>query len=103
MKKVILICHGGQSTSIMARSVRDLSDGEVDIQAFSINQYQNHLDNVKVVLVAPQIKFLIPDIRKNVSEDISVIPIEPRVYGLMDSEAILKVINEAYGVQEIVC
>ncbi len=97
MKKVMLVCNGGMSTSIMAKQIRDASKGEFEVVAFSEGTYRDHLtEDIHVILVAPQIRFLVKDISKIAGEHRTVQAIDLRTYGLMDGKKVLELIRKIY-------
>lgn len=101
MEKVMLVCNGGMSTSIMAKQIRDASDGTFDVVAFPESTYSENLtEDIRVILVAPQIRFLTGEIEKVVGEKRTVRSIDLRTYGLMDGKKVLKMILDIYKEKE---
>jgi PTS system cellobiose-specific IIB component len=47
------------------------------------------------VLVGPQIRYLIPQIKQNVS--VPVESIKPQIYGRMDAKAVLEMVEKLLG------
>ena len=58
MKKVVLVCNGGLSTSIMAKKLNDMGGNDYDVYAYGEQEYEEHLDGVDCVLIGPQIRYL---------------------------------------------
>ncbi|HAF61558.1 MAG TPA: PTS sugar transporter subunit IIB [Anaerolineaceae bacterium] len=61
MKKIILLCALGMSTSItVAKIRRAFAEEELDIElsAYSENQLVDYIDDADLVLLAPQIAYL---------------------------------------------
>ena len=83
MKKVVLVCNGGLSTSIMAKKLNDMGG----------NDYEEHLDGVDCVLIGPQIRYLLPGIQAKVGNDVPVEVIEPRTYGTMNVAKVVEQLN----------
>lgn len=97
MEKVMLVCNGGMSTSIMAKQIRDASEGRYDVVAYPETVYPAHLtDDIKVILIAPQIRFMLEDIRKVAGPDRVVDTIDTQTYGLMNGKKVLKMIDRIY-------
>lgn len=51
-----------------------------------------HIEGASVILVGPQLRFRIPDFKKET--DIPIVGISPQRYGLMDGKGVLKDIQE---------
>lgn len=97
MKKIMLVCNGGMSTSILARQIRDASNGEFEVDAYPEATYSEHLtDDIHVILVGPQIRYLVPDIQKVAGSARTVQTIDLRTYGLMDGKKVIKQIQDIY-------
>ncbi|WP_144743235.1 PTS sugar transporter subunit IIB [Enorma burkinafasonensis] len=97
MEKIMLVCNGGMSTSIMARQIREASEGRYEVKAYSESVYANNLeDDIKVILIAPQIRFLVDDIQKIAGPNRVVQAIDMQTYGLMDGKKVTKLIDKIY-------
>lgn len=97
MENIMLVCNGGMSTSIMARQIREASKGRYEVKAYSESVYANNLeDDIKVILIAPQIRFLVDDIQKIAGPDRVVRAIDMQTYGLMDGKKVTKLIDKIY-------
>lgn len=97
METIMLVCNGGMSTSIMAKQVRDASEGRYDVVAYPESVYPAHLtDDIKVILVAPQIRFMVDDIQRAVGSNRVVKSIDMQTYGLMNGGKVLKMIDRIY-------
>lgn len=97
MEKVMLVCNGGMSTSIMARQIREASEGRYEVKAYSESVYAANLeDDIKVILIAPQIRFLADDIQKIAGPHRVVKAIDMQTYGLMDGKKVTKLIDKIY-------
>lgn len=97
MENIMLVCNGGMSTSIMARSIREMSEGRYEVKAYSESVYANNLtDDIKVILIAPQIRFMIDDIQRVAGPDRVVKAIDMQTYGLMDGKKVTKMIDKIY-------
>ncbi len=92
MKKIILVCNGGMSTSMLAKRMNDEGGGKYEVSAYGEQEYTEHLDGAACVLVGPQIRYLIPQIKQNVS--VPVESIKPQIYGRM---AVLEMVEKLLG------
>lgn len=93
MKKVVLVCNGGMSTSIMANRINEAGKGEYTVEAYGEQEYIDHIKDADCVLLGPQIRYLITDIKKVVGDNVPVEAIEPRIYGTMNAEKVIEQIN----------
>ncbi|MBO0430123.1 PTS sugar transporter subunit IIB [Vagococcus fluvialis] len=95
MKKVMLICNAGMSTGILAKKIEAASNGTLDVKAYSEAEYEDYLEGIDLVLIGPQIVFLMDNIKKNVS--VPVDSIAPVKYGLMDGQGVYQDIIKLLG------
>lgn len=77
MTKIILVCNGGMSTAMMAKKINDIGEGEYFAEAFGDGEFMEHLEGCDIVLVGPQIRHQIPQIKTYVTEEIPVESITP--------------------------
>jgi PTS system cellobiose-specific IIB component len=94
MKKIILVCNGGMSTSILANSMNKISNGEYTVEAYGEQEYPEHLEDAVCVLVAPQIHYLLPEIKKSIGKDIPIDSIDPRTYGTMNAQKVYEQVKK---------
>ncbi len=92
MKKIILVCNAGMSTSMLAKRMRDAATEELEITAYSEMEFMQHIEGASVILVGPQIRFRIPDFQEQT--DIPVVGINPQKYGMLDGKGVLKDIQK---------
>ncbi len=128
MKKVIIACAGGMSSSLLVMNMVKVSqnagmkaamdvvrgmptfdrfDEDLDIAfivtgtyAFSKIAFEKYTDTIDFIMIAPQVRYLINDIKKMLLDldlDIPVAQIQPIDYGRQNGQAVLDVILEAIG------
>lgn len=95
MKKVMLVCNAGMSTGILAQKIQAASENTLSVSAYSESEYKDHLDGVDLVLIGPQIRFLMPQIEKVVSCPVQ--SINPVKYGMMDGQGVYDDIKTLIG------
>lgn len=78
------------STAMMAKKMNDQSDGEFYVIARGDGEYADSLENVDLILVGPQVRHMIPSIKKEINQDIPISSINPRYYGTMNAKAVLE-------------
>lgn len=92
MKNIMLVCNAGMSTGILAKKIEAASDNKVKVNAYSEAEYTDHLADVDLVLIGPQIRFLLPQIEAAV--DVPVQAISPVKYGIMDGKGVYEDIKK---------
>ena len=87
MKKIVLLCAGGMSTSILVNKMKAHAASigkEFDIDAFSIDSAANVAKDADCVMLGPQVSYRKSDVAQYVS-----CPIDAIEYGLMDGKKVL--------------
>ena len=87
MKKILLVCAAGMSTSMLVKRMIDHANAislEVNISALAIAEAKGKIKNneVDVVLLGPQVRFQKPEM--------PVAVIEMKDYGTMNGQAVLE-------------
>lgn len=96
--KILLICAGGFSTSILMKKVRKWAEekGEdVTIDAKGKEAYEAIWQEYDCILTGPQISYCVDDIKANVT--IPVSGIQPQDYALGNVDNIMKLAHEITG------
>ncbi|HCR43390.1 MAG TPA: PTS sugar transporter subunit IIB [Ruminococcaceae bacterium] len=93
MKKILLFCSAGMSTSLMVTKMRKAAEKkniDVTIDAFPEAEMAKHLDGTDVVLLGPQIRYAYKRAQKLCEpKNIPVALINSVDYGMMDGEKVL--------------
>lgn len=92
MKKILLVCAAGMSTSILVNKMKEsaVKKGiEVDINAMAASEASNVINEVDVVLLGPQVRYQLKSIKDMAKGRIPVKVIDMLSYGKMDGEAVL--------------
>ncbi|MBQ6477735.1 MAG: PTS sugar transporter subunit IIB [Erysipelotrichaceae bacterium] len=90
MLNIVLVCNGGMSTSILANRIVDVGEGEVACSAYSEQEYGSHVAGADIVMVGPQVRYLIDQIKEKVGPDVPVVGINPLAYGRLNAAKILE-------------
>ncbi|MBC6297708.1 PTS sugar transporter subunit IIB [Listeria sp. FSL L7-1517] len=96
MKNIMLVCSAGMSTSLLVKKMTEaIEKKQVDATVIAVAEadFDKYRNNVDVVLLAPQVRFL----EKNLKRVLDPIGIPVSIingidYGTMDGE---KVLNDA--------
>lgn len=96
MKKIILVCNAGMSTAMLARKMNEAGNGEYYVEAHGEGEYLDYIHGCDLILIGPQIRHLLPNIKKAVG-DIPVQSINPMHYGRMDAKSVLNDVGKIVG------
>lgn len=101
MKKIMLICSAGMSSSLLVQKMQEeiaLQKLDAEVLAVAEADVSKYVSEVDVVLLAPQVRFLAKGLkRKFGSCEIPVEIIDAIDYGTMDGKNVL---NRAYAMME---
>ena len=93
MKKILLVCAAGMSTSLLVNKMKEsaIEKGiEIDIEALPISECSAVRDSVDIVLLGPQVRFQKPQVDALVAGRVPVEVIDMGLYGTMNGKAILE-------------
>lgn len=93
MKKILLVCSAGMSTSLLVNKMNSAAKEmgeEVFIEALSVSECSTKIDEVDIVLLGPQVRFQKPVVENLANGRIPVEVIDMRLYGIMDGKSVLK-------------
>ncbi|MFD1172442.1 PTS sugar transporter subunit IIB [Oceanobacillus sp. M65] len=92
--KIILVCSAGMSTSMLVKKMRSAAEDkglEADIEALAESQLKNNLDNLDVVLIGPQVRYLEKKIKEQLEpKGIKVAIIDQMAYGMIRGDKVLE-------------
>lgn len=89
--KILLVCSAGMSTSLLVNNMYKFAEKEDFIEALPESRLRDVIDNFDVVLVGPQMRFKLPEIKKlTESKGKPAEVIDMLTYGTMNGEAALK-------------
>ncbi|SCG84262.1 PTS system, cellobiose-specific IIB component [Proteiniborus sp. DW1] len=96
MIKVMLVCSAGMSTSLLVTKMNTAAvKNGIDVTIFAVAEAdaKRQFDEVDVVLLGPQVRFLLPKMKELLEpKGIPVDVINGMDYGMMNGE---KVLNQA--------
>lgn len=94
MKSIMLVCNAGMSTSMLVTKMQKQPKRvlEVSIWAVPVSEADNEVaaNSIDVLLLGPQVKFLLKDFKDKFEPDIKVDAINMADYGLMNGEKVLE-------------
>ena len=99
--KIRLVCSAGMSTSMLVKKMKEAAEKqgfESDIEAVAESQLKNHLDNLQVVLIGPQVRYLEGKIKESLEpQGVKVAVIDQMAYGMMQGDKVLKQAIDLHG------
>lgn len=99
MKKILLVCNAGMSTSMLVAKMKKAAekDGiEVSIEAKPLSDAKAQIQETDIVLLGPQIRYELENVRK-IAGSTPVEAIDMKDYGMMNGEKVLKHALEVIG------
>ena len=99
MKKIVLLCAAGMSTSILVKKMQEAAKADrfdCEIAAYPTSEAKDKAADADVILLGPQVRFQ----AKKIAEQCPGRPVEPidmRLYGRMDGAGVLKFASEKMG------
>ncbi len=91
MKKIVLLCAAGMSTSMLVTKMRKAAEElnyECDINAYGTSEASRVGEDADVILLGPQVRFELNKI-KSLFPNKPVEAIEMAAYGMMDGKKVL--------------
>ena len=92
MKKILLACNAGMSTSLLVSNMQKYAKEigvEVMIEAMPVLQAEKSWQEWDIILLGPQVRHVIGKFKETVKEQIPVLVIDMRDYGLMNGKNVL--------------
>lgn len=89
MKKILLVCSAGMSTSLLVTRMYQAAKEEIKIDAFAISEAIRVAKEYDVILLGPQVRFQLNTLKKQIPDKI-IAAIDMQAYGRMDGEKVLK-------------
>ena len=101
MKKIMLCCSAGMSTSLLVKKMQASADERgiaTEIKAFGASEFDSQVSNYEVVLLGPQVKYMQGDLQKVADQfGIRVEPIDMMDYGMQKGDKVLDFALELIG------
>ncbi|WP_028863394.1 PTS sugar transporter subunit IIB [Psychromonas aquimarina] len=101
MKKIMLCCSAGMSTSMLVKKMQKEAESRglpAEIKAFGAAEFDNQLANYQVVLLGPQIKYMQADLQQKANaHGIKVEAINTMDYGMQKADKVLDFALELIG------
>ncbi len=93
MKKILLCCSSGMSTSLLVNKMRKVAEEHkvpVEINAVGLDRFEDEIKEYDVALLGPQVRFKLEEF-KSIAETFGkkVAVIGTKDYGTMDGKKVL--------------
>ena len=91
MRKIVLVCNAGMSTSLLTNAMRKAAKQEgydCEIDAYGVRVASKQIREADIVLVGPQIAFDLPQLKKDFPDQ-TFMEVDSVDYGLMRGEKVL--------------
>ncbi len=96
MLNVLLICSMGASTGALCDKIKKVADSEgyeIKIWATSLATANDEIEKSDIILLGPQIRFMLKKVQAEAGNR-PLQAIDMKMYGMMDANAIFKIIKE---------
>ncbi|GGI40809.1 PTS sugar transporter subunit IIB [Mammaliicoccus stepanovicii] len=93
MKKILLVCSAGMSTSMLVKKMQEVAQKEnkdYEVEALALSEAETKIDEVNVILLGPQVRFQKAQVEKVAQGKVPVDVINMQQYGMMDGEGVLR-------------
>ncbi|WP_138420350.1 PTS sugar transporter subunit IIB [Aquibacillus sediminis] len=101
MKRILLACSAGMSTSLLVSKMKEAAQArgvDVEIWAVAQDKAPKDMEKADVLLIGPQMRFMKKKFSKTAEEvGIPLDVIDPMAYGRVDGEAVLNKALELIG------
>ncbi len=96
MKKIVLFCSSGMSSSLMPQKIVDAGKAQgfpCEVKAYDIAKINDCGKDADMILLAPQVRFMAEEVREKLP-GIPCLVIDMMDYGTMNGQRVLKKIAD---------
>lgn len=94
MLNIVLVCSAGMSTSLLVSKMNKVAKEkglDVNVIAIAEADVKNNMDKVDIMLLGPQVRYLLPKMREMMEvKGVPVDIVDTVSYGTMDGEKVLE-------------
>lgn len=98
MRKIVLLCAAGMSTSLLVSKMKQAAADEgyeADIAAYAVATARDHTD-ADIILLGPQVRFAKSKVQGEVG-NIPVQDIDMQAYGTMNGKKVIAQVKKVLG------
>lgn len=102
MRKIVLVCNGGMSTSLLTNAMREAAEKEgydCTVNAYGVPNAGKFIEEADIVLVGPQISFEVPSLQAKFPGQTFMV-VDTMDYGLMKGKKVLHQVQRLLGDRE---
>lgn len=99
MRKIILLCAAGMSTSLLVNKMSKYAleiNYDCSIQAFAFAETMGRCDDASIILLGPQIRYKLTEIQQ-AYPNCFVEAIDMLTYGMMDGKKVIDRVKKVLG------
>ena len=99
MKKIVLLCAAGMSTTMLVKKMREAANAEgleCTITAYPQADAKEKASDADAILLGPQIRFAKPKVQEE-CPNVPIDAIDMKIYGRMDGKGALEVAKKLMG------
>ena len=99
MRKIVLLCNAGMSTSALVTKMRKAAETikyECEINAYAAAEAASVTKGADIVFLGPQVKYMLSEVKEKVNP-IPVEVIDMMVYGMMDGGKVITRAKQVLG------
>jgi len=99
MKKIVLLCNAGMSTSALVTKMRQAAEKinyKCEINAYAAAEASAVAKDADIVFLGPQVKYMLNEVKEKVSPT-PVEVIDMMVYGMMDGGKVISRAKQVLG------
>ncbi|MGT2785850.1 PTS sugar transporter subunit IIB [Streptococcus merionis] len=92
MRKILLVCNAGMSTSLLMTKMREYAETihyDIEVVAHPVAEVSDRGGDADVILLGPQVRFKLNDV-KSKFPDKPVETIDMMAYGTMDGKKVVE-------------
>lgn len=100
MKKIVLCCNAGMSTSMLVTKMREAAKAkalECEIIAYPVSEVEEKAKDADVILLGPQVRYELKKV-KGLFPEKPVDAIAPSDYGMVKGDKVLEAAMKLMGV-----
>jgi PTS system cellobiose-specific IIB component len=95
----MLMCSAGMSTSMLEKKIQEYvkaNNLDISVIALSAHEGQSTIDNYDVVLLGPQVRYMLDNVKKMFKNPARVDVIPPAIYALANAQETVKIATELF-------
>lgn len=98
MRKIVLACMAGLSTSILVSKMREAAKEmgyECEVNAYPISNVEKEGGDADIILLGPQVRLQLESVKGSVKCPVEVI--DMMAYGMMDGKTVVEQVKKTLG------